>query len=112
MEQNLIKELKILEPKILNNEKLSEKDLVTIKNAFEEITGQKVHTMMSCAGKLCDVFKRVIVNFLKVNETLIPKPTPIKTIIPLSNEKSIKKIEKKIIYHPKKNKKNGKKSRK
>lgn len=77
MEQKLINELRELETKIVNDEKFNEKELVSIKNAFEEISGTKVNSMMSCAGKLCEVFRRVLINWLKSNPKEIERATPL-----------------------------------
>lgn len=66
MELELIKELKELETKLIQNEKLNEKDLVTCKVSFEEITGKKiVNKMLSCGGRVCEIYRRVLVNYLK-----------------------------------------------
>ena len=101
MEQELKKDIFALEAKIKDDSKLSEKELITCKNAFEEITGTRATTMMSCAGKLCEVFKRVLLNWMKINN-LVNLPIPVKLDIPKPKIINLKNIKNKP---PKKSKK-------
>ena len=83
MEQELMKKVIELLPKIkANNEVFTEQELVVVKAAFEDITGIKVglNGMNNCGGKLCEDFKRSIVNYMnsyKHVKTEAPKKTKV-----------------------------------
>jgi len=88
MEQELMKKVIELLPKIkANTEVFTEQELVVVKAAFEDITGIKVaiNGMNNCGGKLCEDFKRSIVNYMnsyKHVKTEAPKKTKIKKVAP------------------------------
>lgn len=74
MEQELRKKLVDLKDKLIASERLSEEQLIVCKAAFEDITGQRiVNKMLSCGGRLCEVYRRTLINYINksYNEVII-----------------------------------------
>jgi hypothetical protein len=93
MESTLMKKVVDLMPKIKDKQaRFDEVELLTVKAAFESITGIKVGSMMSCGGMLCEDFRRSIVNYM-ASYKHVTTETPKKTTPPTDPETTDNTVE-------------------